>query len=174
MNFPPTPPPGPRVRTDVVDVYVLRPLGGWFEVLQLHRVDAPLSGTWQPAMGHVEPGETAQQAAAREAWQELGLNLADESACPLLFALEQVHPFFIADLDAVFLSPRFVAVVQPGWEPALNHEHDACRWLPLESAAKLFMWPSQRASLEELSWLLDDAQIATRNALLIDRDKLVR
>lgn len=167
------PPPGPRIRTDIVDVYIIRPAGSSFDVLQLRRVERPLAGTWQPVMGHIEAGETAVAAAAREAGQELSLNLADEGTCTDLFALEQVHPFFIAELDAIFLSPRIVAVVRAGWEPALNEEHDDQRWLPLESAASAFMWPGQRAALAEIAGLLDGSQAATRAALRIDRSKLV-
>jgi 8-oxo-dGTP pyrophosphatase MutT (NUDIX family) len=167
------PRPGPSIRTDIVDLYVLRPNHGSFHVLQLRRVGAPLGGTWQPVMGHIEPGETAVAAAAREAGQELGVNLADERECTELFALEQVHPFFIAELDAVFLSPRIVAVVGADWEPSLNEEHDAHRWLPIESAGELFMWPGQRAALAEARGLLDPSQGPTRRALLIDRSKLI-
>lgn len=167
------PSPGPRIRTDIVDVYVLRPSGSSFDVLQLHRVESPLAGTWQPVMGHIEPGETAVAAAAREAGQELSLNLADEEACTELFTLEQVHPFFIAEFDAIVLSPRFVAVVKPGWEPALNEEHDDRRWMPLESAPAAFMWPGQRAALAEIAGLLDESQAATRAALRVDRSRLV-
>jgi len=164
---------GPRIRTDIVDLYVLRPTGASFQVLQLLRAEAPLAGTWQPVMGHVEKGETAVAAAAREAGEELGLNLADEQSCIDLFALEQVHPFFIAELDAVVLSPRIVAVVGEGWEPSLNHEHEAIRWQPIESAPAAFMWPGQRAALGEILSLLDRAHEATRHALRIDRSKLL-
>lgn len=165
--------PGPCIRTDIVDVYILRPSGASFAVLQLRRVEPPLAGTWQPVMGHVEGGETAIAAAAREAGQELGINLADETDCTDLFALEQVHPFFIAELDAIVLSPRIVAVVGVGWEPSLNEEHDAHRWLPMESAPAAFMWPGQRASLAEIAGLLDPSHGTTRHALRIDRSKLV-
>ncbi|MDP1662521.1 MAG: NUDIX domain-containing protein [Phycisphaerales bacterium] len=154
-------------------MYVLRTVGTSFEVLQLRRVEVPLAGTWQPVMGHIEPGETAITAAAREAGQELGLNLADEQRCTDLFALEQVHPFFIAEWDAVILSPRIVAVVGEQWEPALDGEHDAHRWLPIDSAPASFMWPGQRAALAEIVGLLGPMQDGARRALRIDRLKLL-
>lgn len=165
---------GPRLRTDIVELYILRPQGATFDLLQLRRVEPPLAGTWQPVMGHIEAGETSGAAAAREAGEELALNLADPQQCTDLFALEQVHPFFIAEMDAVFLTPRLVGVVTPSWEPRMNGEHDAFRWTPVERAGELFMWPGQRAAVAELVDLLRPSSGATLAALRVDRSSLVR
>ena len=169
----PYPPRGPKVRADIFDLYLLRPRDGSFDVLQLRRAEEPLAGTWQPVMGHVEAGESTLVALAREAAEELDLNLADEESCPDLFALEQVHPFFLPELDAIVFSPRFVVVVQRGHVLSFDQEHDAHRWLPLESAAPAFMWPGQRAAIAEIKAVLDPSQHATLSALRIDRSKLV-
>ena len=147
----------PSVRTDVVDAYVYRHdehrrSGRAVEVLQLHRVEAPLRATWQPVMGHVEAGESAVDTMWRELREEVGL---ERAAALDAYALEQVHPFFIAELDAVFLSPRFAVEVASSFEPVLNAEHDAARWVPLDRAVDEFLWPGQRAALRELTALLD-------------------
>lgn len=175
---------GPRLRTDIVDVYVIRPRerreagggtdgsGPTVEVLQLRRARAPLAGTWQPVMGHVEPGERAAAAASREVREELGLDIADDRQCADLLALQQVHPFFVAELDAVVLSPRFAAVVHPGWEPTLNAEHGEHRWVPLTGAPELFIWPGQCAALAELAGLLRGGHPAALAAMRIDRSSL--
>ena len=176
---------GPRVRTDVIDVYVFqraekppRPVVGasasgssWGGVtpdtgadverdvyfLQLLRARDPLGQTWQPVMGHAEKGEKAVACAVRELAEEVGLPKGDR-ALRGLWALEQVHPFFIAELDAIVMSPRFAAEVEPGWTPRLNDEHTAHRWVHFRDVVRpgggggevAFMWPGQRAAAREI------------------------
>lgn len=150
--------PGPRIRADVIDVYVFRITragrGAAVEFLQLLRATPPLEGTWHPVMGHIEQGENAVNAARRELREELGLappSLLD------LFALEQVHPFYLPALDAIVCSPRFAARVGPRWRPRLNAEHSRHRWVNARSAPARFMWPGQRAAIAEV---LDIARAA--------------
>ncbi len=140
---------GPVIRADVVDVYVFRRGGGGVEFLQVRRAREPLRGTWQPVMGHAEPGESATACARREVREELGLDVAS-SMCVGFWALEQVHPFFVQQINAVVLSPRFVCEVEPAWEPTLNREHDGARWTPQSRAPKDFLWPGQRLAIQEL------------------------
>lgn len=145
-----TPGAGPRVRADVVDVYILRrprPRAGW-QVLQVRRAKDPLRATWQPVMGHIEPGETAVEAAARELREEVGL-VASSPDFVGAWALEQVHPFYLAAIDCIVLSPRFVVQVHAGWEPTLNREHDAHRWVPAAQSMRFFLWPGQHAAIRE-------------------------
>ncbi len=147
---------GPRVRSDVVDVYVVKRGGaragrGAWRALQVRRAKDPLRGMWQPVMGHIEAGETALQAGARELREEVGLCGPGAARGVLLgaWALEQVHPFYLAAIDCIVLSPRLLVHVAHDWEPALNAEHDAARWVPLARAERWFMWPGQAAALRE-------------------------
>lgn len=148
-------PHGPRLRADVVDVYIVRghrpasPAADSPQLLLLKRDKPPLLHTWHPVMGHIEPGERAWQAAAREALEETALDVW-KPPCAGFFALEQVHPFYIASLDCLVLSPRFLALVDHPWEPTLNHEHSAARWVPLDRAHQHLTWPGQRATLAEI------------------------
>jgi dATP pyrophosphohydrolase len=134
------------VRTDVVDVYVFRAGEEGVEFLQLLRASDPLGQTWQPIMGHIEPGETAVQTVLRELREEVGLDAA-ASDCVGLWALEQVHPFYIAAIDSIVMSPRFACEVGAGWSPRLNEEHSAWRWV---GDARAFMWPGQKRCVEEI------------------------
>ncbi len=143
--------PGPRVRTDVVDVYVFRRREGRVEFLQLRRVGEPLGGTWQPIMGHVHEGETATDAAVRELQEEAGMRAREVGVDVVgLWALDQVHPYFIARLDVVMMSPRFACEVSALWEPALNDEHDAARWVDVDDVPWAFMWPGQMGAIDEI------------------------
>jgi dATP pyrophosphohydrolase len=149
-----TPAGGPRVRTDIVDVYVFRrsagPGNAGVEFLQLLRAAAPLAATWHPVMGHIEAGETAVACALRELEEELGLK-RDDRALMGVWALEQVHPYYVAEIDWVVLSPRFAAEVRAGWEPRINHEHTAARWVSAGEVRKKFMWPGQVAACGEIA-----------------------
>ena len=93
---------GPRVRSDIVDVYVFRraraPRG--LEFLQLLRTGAPLAATWHPVMGHVERGETAVECAWRELREEIGL-APEDKYLKGMWALEQVYPYYVAEIDQI-------------------------------------------------------------------------
>jgi dATP pyrophosphohydrolase len=165
----------PTIRTDIIDVYFFRrvpaqplsPDEPYVEVLQLYRAEEPLASTWQPVMGHVEAGETAAACAWRELHEEVGLDRRDPALVGL-WALEQVHPYFMADLDAVVMSPRFAAEVHASWQPRLNGEHSAARWIASYQAHRYFMWPGQVAAVREITqWLLKPGSLvveATRIA----------
>lgn len=169
-----SPPPeseaaGPLVRSDVVDVYIFRrrpskarvdpsgeATGGddVVELLHLRRAGSEehggrLAGTWQCLMGHIEKGETAIDCVWRELREEVGLE-RDSDELIGLWALEQVHPYFLPSSNSIMLSPRFAAEVVGDWHATLNEEHDAVRWIRASDAEKSFMWPGQRAAIREI------------------------
>lgn len=165
-GYRPTPRGGPNVRTDIVDVYIFRERAGEgpaAEFLQLLRAAEPLAGTWHPVMGHVEQGETAVEAALRELREEVGIE-AGRGGLLGLWALEQVHPFYIASIDAIVMSPRFVAKVGRAWEPTLNAEHRAHRWV---NDASEFMWPGQKLAVREVRDEILDPLSVSRGSLRI-------
>jgi len=67
-----------------------------------------------------------------------------------VWAMEQVHPFFIAELDAIVMSPRFAVEVSGDWSPRLNDEHKAHRWVSAREIESAFMWPGQIAACREI------------------------
>lgn len=151
----------PRIRTDIVDVYVFRRwpadaagrVDVYLEFLQLFREGGRLSRTWQPVMGTIEAGETAHATAVRELWEEVGLKRSSGEILGM-WALEQVSPFFLAQQDEIVLSPRFAVEVGPAWVPRLNEEHSAFRWIAGHQASRFFMWPGQLAAVKEVLDLL--------------------
>lgn len=144
--------PGVELRSDIVDVYVFRRSRSGAEFLQMLRSEEPMKGTWHPIMGHMHEGETAVATALRELNEETGMRVDVESLG--VWALEQVHPFFIARMNCIVLSPRFVVEVGQGWEPVLNEEHEAARWVSVDgvtgAGSEAFVWPGQRASVREV------------------------
>jgi dATP pyrophosphohydrolase len=148
----------PAIRTDIVDVYLFR---RWpdetiargepmVELLQLFRSRSPLAESWQPVMGKIIGDETAPEAARREVMEEVGLG-PDDPAAVGFWALEQVSPFYLPELDAVVMSPRFALEVTGTWRPVLNHEHTDFRWISAHQANRYFMWPGQLAAVREIT-----------------------
>jgi dihydroneopterin triphosphate diphosphatase len=143
----------PELRTNMVSVDIARRGVLGLEFLQLRRSKDPLRGTWQPVMGGIEPGETALEAGLRELQEEVGLDRNTPHVLAM-YALDEVFPFYVVRLDAVFLCPRLLAEVDPSWKPALNHEHDDHRWVQEHKASEMFLWPGQRRGIDEASRLL--------------------
>lgn len=150
---------GPRVRTDIVDVYIFRRTRGGLEFLQMLRSAEPLKETWHPVMGHIEKGETAVACAIRELEEEVGLRPADK-VFKGMWALEQVHPFYIAAIDQIVMSPRFAAEVARAWTPRVNDEHVGVRWVKAAEVARKFMWPGQVAACREVAGMVRKGSLA--------------
>lgn len=138
------------MRTDLVDLYIFTiTSSGQVLLLQLRRAREPMLGSWHPVMGHIEPTETAVAAALRELHEETGL-APHSPAWAGFWQLEQVHPFFMADTNQIWLTPRFAVRVTPGWSPTLNAEHDAVRWIDADHAHRHFLWPGQTLAIQEV------------------------
>lgn len=107
------------------------------EYLVVHRV--PEAGAyWHGIAGGLEEGESPEEAAARELWEETGLE-AVPTPLPTSFVYGEitVHTFLID--------------VPQGWEPELNEEHDEYVWLPQDEAVERLYWPEPKELLRTIS-----------------------
>ena len=145
---------GPPVRTDIVDVYIYRRAAAGTRAdvhfLQMRRCRGALAGTWHPVMGHIEEGETAAEAAARELAEETGWDCrapAPGKAVRGFWQLEAVNTYFLHRLNCIMMSPCFAVEVAGDAEPQRDDSHDAHRWIPREAAAMRFIWPGQRTAV---------------------------
>ena len=137
------------IRVAIVDVYVLRPADGDWEVLCLRRSSGERSaGTWETVHGHIQEGERPVEAAVRELAEETGLD-PDR-----LYNVSRVESFYLHRLDVLALIPVFCSLVPAGAEARLSPEHDACEWLPPALAAERFAWPREGRALADALALL--------------------
>jgi 8-oxo-dGTP pyrophosphatase MutT (NUDIX family) len=137
-------------RPEEVAIVVRRPGERGLEYLVLLRSPEKL-GYWHLVAGGVEWGEDVRAAATRELLEETGLAaepvpLGGSLAYDLAGDPEPVRERFPAGTDRITVWP-FVAEAPAGWEPGLDHEHVAARWLDPESAIALLRYPEPREAV---------------------------
>ncbi|MFW5653355.1 MAG: NUDIX domain-containing protein [Planctomycetota bacterium] len=146
---------GPRIRTNMVTVYILRRpnpddvTGTQF--LQMRRTFSRgsfMNGTWQPVTGGIEPGESAVAAAFREVEEETGLN---RETVMMMWHVDQVRPFYLPSKNLILFPASFAIQVAADWEPVLNEEHDAVRWIRYDEVNMNFMWRGQRDAIRDIA-----------------------
>jgi dATP pyrophosphohydrolase len=110
---------------------------------------------WQGVAGGVEQGESVEEAARREMWEEAGiprgallLRLDTMASVPA----SQFHERDLWGPDLYVVTEHTFGVrVGDGQAITLSDEHTEVRWEPYEEAAKLLMWDSNRTALWELN-----------------------
>jgi dATP pyrophosphohydrolase len=105
----------------------------------------PHAGTWQAVHGMIDPGESASDAAWREAVEETGLT-PDR-----FFRVDYVETFYSEATDAVHLVPAFAAFVDDVPDAVVSHEHTAYEWCAYDDVIRRFVWRSQREAAGVIS-----------------------
>jgi len=133
----------PEIRCTHVEVYLFRRRSGRLEFLALRRSPGRnLGGVWQPVTGKIDRGESAFAAARREVLEETGLRPR------AWWCLETMATFFDVASDSIRLLPLFAAEIGPRDIVRLSREHDAMRFASARTAARLYLWDTQRRGLE--------------------------
>jgi len=129
-------------------VLLIAPSGRVLLVRRGSRASEP--GTWAPPGGHLEQGESPREAAAREAREEVGIDVPPLSLC--LVALARDTTGFVFYTYAARVPKEAVAV--------LDDESTAARWVALDALPRP-VHPGLLALLED-----EDAQEALVKAAL--------
>ena len=134
----------PRLRSNIIAVYVVRPADDGIELLMLQRPETHrFAGAWQTVGGHIEEkqGETAWQAALRELDEETRLTVER------WFRIDRPETFYNPENDTIYFVPAFAALVAANVEPTISEEHQAWRWQAPEEAAATVDWAAMRDSI---------------------------
>ena len=108
-------------------------------LLLVRRGHAPSAGLWSVPGGRVEPGETPEQAAAREVLEETGLQIT----VGRLLASVHIGDYLVHDFAAEVV----------GGELAAGDDASDARWCSMQEAALLPLTPGL---LDELRRMLAD------------------
>ncbi|MFE7542952.1 NUDIX hydrolase [Streptomyces platensis] len=131
-------------------VVPFRRVGEQIEYAVLRRQDMNL---WQAVAGGGESGESPQQAAVREAREELGLDRT--VALYPLQTTASIPARFFADRDSwptgTYVVPEYsFAADLTDEEIRLSDEHTDVQWLDYKAASDLLRFDSNRTALGEL------------------------
>ena len=136
------------ISVGTIDVYCLDPSESEWHVLTLQRAhDTRCPTAWETVHGHIEAGESPEQAAVREVREETGLTVQR------LYNVT-VQPFYLHKLATVELAVVFAAFVSRSDPITLGEEHMRHEWLSPEAALERFVWPRERQALRDVLQLL--------------------
>lgn len=114
-------------------------------VLLVRRGREPNLGRWSYPGGKIEPGETARQAAAREALEETGLPVRVLDVVDVYDALFPPYHYCVADFLAVPLSAQ---------EPVASGDVTEAYWVPFTEVAQYDLTEAMHTVLTRARWLL--------------------
>jgi 8-oxo-dGTP pyrophosphatase MutT (NUDIX family) len=104
----------------------------------LHRDYPGITAYWITPGGGVDPGESYEEAARRELWEETGIKVEEVGSC--LWQGERILDF--ADGRTIYMQEQFFLVRVPASEidmtnmlPYEKETHGGHRWWPLEELA---------------------------------------
>lgn len=127
-----------------VGAIVLRNNNGVLEVLMVRRCCPPFEGLWTFPGGHVEPGESLQEAVVRELWEEAGLK-----GRPL--GVVHVHELVAETPWGVthYVLIDFL-VEYSGGEPVAGTDAVEAKFVALDELDELDLTPGARAVVKRL------------------------
>jgi 8-oxo-dGTP pyrophosphatase MutT (NUDIX family) len=145
------------VRPDLVACWLFRlDDAGRPEILLIRRApDRPYPGQWQPVTGRLEPDERVTAAALREVAEETGLSGDDIEA---FLRTDIIDWFHEPAVDAIVSMAIFAARVRATVVPRLSNEHTDARWVSPDEARDLLVWPSERAVVGQIEWLVENPE----------------
>ncbi|MBN1777310.1 MAG: NUDIX domain-containing protein [Clostridiales bacterium] len=136
---------------------------GVYEYALFRRADDP--NCWQGISGGVEEGETPEQAARRESYEEAGI------AAELPFYRLDTVSYLPSDIftmhkawgNDIVVCPMYHFAVPYDGEITLSAEHTRTQWAAFPAAYGLVYWHDQKAALWELDQRLKRGNLVRAN-----------
>ena len=141
-------------QTQVLKVQVvlaaLTPQGEWSFLI--FKTNKERGQFWQNITGHVEAGETIEDAAIREAKEESALPI---DAIVEFESLGLTHQFVDRRKKKV-IEHSFLIVLEAQWKPTIDaHEHEDWKWVVMSEVHQdIVEWPSNFEALQKSVSLL--------------------
>ena len=136
-----------------INVFLYRMMNGEREYLLFKRIAKPelaLPAFWQGITGGMESGETLEETALREVYEESGILISD------LLSSEYSYEYPIKDewranysKDASFIK-EYVYSAQIEEEPVISNEHNEFGWFDLEKAIELLSFGNNKEALSKV------------------------
>lgn len=129
--------------------------GGLLHAALIARRDRRGRLLWSLPKGHVEPGESAEEAAAREVLEETGIS------GEVLAPLGTINFWFTADGVRIHKTVHHYLLASRGGELSdLDVEVDEVAWVPLDEVSARLAYRDERALLERVPELLTELGLA--------------
>ena len=134
----------PQLRSDVVEVFVIRWRNGRFEALLGKRKSQPQVGSiWQPFTARIDVGEATVEAAKRAVVRGCGLQVTE------LFASDRTHQFFDHQRDLIVIAPVLIAATH-ATTPKAGPDFDAVEWFEAPAGLQNLFLAGHRDALRRI------------------------
>ena len=138
----------PQLKSDVVEVFVVRWRNGRIETLLAKRKSQqPFGSIWQPFSARIDIGESTTEAAKRAVLRGCGLQVTE------LFASDRTHQFFDHQRDIIVIAPVLAATTH-AISARAGQDFESVEWFDAPTATTNLFIAGHRDSLRRLVELL--------------------